>query len=458
MFLRAAPFFAMLITLLLLAACEASPPSSTPPHTPTPAPEYLAEEIPPCTPVAGSLVDPCEPDLLWSDGDGFYSIPAEPQGMRSFIGNGSYGWSFATHLVVRGTFLPGAVRCTSEGDLFRPPSYLDVSWFLQSNTKSIKCYADVRVNAYVLGSGPSTLTVMVGKYRYGFYREQGVADEWISHLEQLFTEGGDGDGFRVQVPEGGYVGREMVLFVGPAVDASTEVLQVFFTWDVQRREDDTAIAVHPFRDDWIYEDDFQTYRSQLEMELPAFTQAVATANQTRVTEYGGRIAPSNFDKKAEGVEIPTLVTDANRLRDYYTAIGAYSHPDGPPAPPCGLAVPGQTYNPGLMRDCQALLAAKDGLRGTATLNWSVDTTITGWDGVTTSGTPSRVTELDLFGESLSGSIPAELGKLLELTHLDLSSNSLTGEIPRELGELSNLTELRLSGNSLTGCIPLALKG
>ena len=143
----------------------------------------------------------------------------------------------------------------------------------------------------------------------------------------------------------------MVLFVGPAVDASTEVLQVFFTWDVQRRGDDTAIAVHPFRDDWIYEDDFQTYRSQLEMELPAFTQAVATANQTRVTEYGGRIAPSNFDKKAEGVEIPTLVTDANRLRDYYTAIGACSHPDGPPAPPCGLAVPGQTYNPGLMRDC-----------------------------------------------------------------------------------------------------------
>ena len=80
MFLRAAPFFAMLITLLLLAACEASPPSSTPPHTPTPAPEYLAEEIPPCTPVAGSLVDPCEPDLLWSDGAGIYGIGSEPQG------------------------------------------------------------------------------------------------------------------------------------------------------------------------------------------------------------------------------------------------------------------------------------------------------------------------------------------------------------------------------------------
>ena len=231
---------------------------------------------------------------------------------------------------------------------------------------------------------------------------------------------------------------------------------------MQRREDGTAVVVHPDRDYWRrYEDDYQAYRSRLEMEVPVFTQAVAAANQARVTEYGGRIAPSDINERVNGVELPMLVPDANRLRDFYTAIGAYSHPDGPPAlpaPPCGLAMPDQIDNPGLMLDCLALLVAMDTLRGTATLNWSVDTAITGWDGVTTSGTPSRVTELDLSGESLSGSIPAELGKLLELTHLDLSSNSLAGEIPRELGELSNLTELRLSGNSLTGCIPLALKG
>ena len=209
MFLRAAPFFAMLITLLLLAACETTPPS-------TPAPEYLAEEIPPCTPVAGSLVDPCEPDLLWSDGDGFYSIPAEPQGMRSFIGNGSSGWSFATHLVVRGTFLPGAVRCTSEGDLFRPPSYLDVSWFLQSNTKSIKCYADVRVNAYVLGSGPYTMTVMVYYSYYGFETEKEYVEELRVDLERLLLDGDEL--LRLNVPEGGIEGREVVLCVGPRVD------------------------------------------------------------------------------------------------------------------------------------------------------------------------------------------------------------------------------------------------
>ena len=114
-------------------------------------------------------------------------------------------------------------------------------------------------------------------------------------------------------------------------------------------------------------------------------------------------------------------------------------------------------NRGLVHDCGALLAGKDELRGTATLDWSVDTAIADWEGVTTSGTPSRVTELDLSSEGLSGSIPAGLGTLFELTTLDLSMNALTGDIPRELGWLFNLEEIRLSGNPLTGCVPIALR-
>ena len=78
------------------------------------------------------------------------------------------------------------------------------------------------------------------------------------------------------------------------------------------------------------------------------------------------------------------------------------------------------------------------------------TAIGSWEDVTTGGTPSRVTELDLASESLTGTIPAGLGRLFELTTLDLSGNQLTGTIPPELGWLTNLTELRLSGNALTG--------
>ena len=127
------------------------------------------------------------------------------------------------------------------------------------------------------------------------------------------------------------------------------------------------------------------------------------------------------------------------------------------APDCSMgAVTDTSANPGLARDCEILLVVMDTLRGTATLNWNVTTTITAWDGVTVSGTPSLVTRLELANEGLDGSIPEFLGRLLGLTHLGLSRNSLTDAIPFELGRLSNLEALRLSGNSLTGCIPVAL--
>ena len=74
-----------------------------------------------------------------------------------------------------------------------------------------------------------------------------------------------------------------------------------------------------------------------------------------------------------------------------------------------------------------------------------------WYGITCSN--GSVTELRLSGNSLSGSIPSELGRLTNLTTLDLAFNSLSGSIPSELGSLINLTELNLSDNSLSGSIP-----
>ncbi len=68
----------------------------------------------------------------------------------------------------------------------------------------------------------------------------------------------------------------------------------------------------------------------------------------------------------------------------------------------GTAVPNPASNRGLVRDCEALLAARDALKGTGTLNWSARTAIRNWDGVTLTG--SRVAELDLNGRSLTGVI------------------------------------------------------
>ena len=114
-------------------------------------------------------------------------------------------------------------------------------------------------------------------------------------------------------------------------------------------------------------------------------------------------------------------------------------------------------NSGLAADCAALLAAKAALADAGALNWSADTAITDWDGVTLSGTPQRVTGLSLMLQGVTGAIPAQLGSLTELRSLDLSRNRLTGSIPSELESLSSLSALFLGENELTGCVPRALR-
>ena len=122
------------------------------------------------------------------------------------------------------------------------------------------------------------------------------------------------------------------------------------------------------------------------------------------------------------------------------------------------AVTDAANNPGLVSDCAGLLASRDTLSGSATLNWSADLAVEDWEGVTVGGSPRRVTRLILSRNELTGEIPGELGGLTNLEDLNLSGNQLTGEIPGELGGLTNLEDLNLSGNQLTGEIPAELGG
>ena len=99
----------------------------------------------------------------------------------------------------------------------------------------------------------------------------------------------------------------------------------------------------------------------------------------------------------------------------------------------GGAVASASSNPGLVSDCETLLAARDTLVGTGTsLNWSAGTPISRWNGVTVEGTPARVTGVSLQDRGLRGTIPAELGDLTALTVLYLSRNQLSGCIPSAL--------------------------
>lgn len=147
----------------------------------------------------------------------------------------------------------------------------------------------------------------------------------------------------------------------------------------------------------------------------------------------------------------------------------------------GYVVPKPGANPGLVRDCEALVGVRDALFGEDDSNWSPGTPISQWVGVTVDGDPPRVTALEMpkyrlvsvperpIPEALSalthlhtldlsqsrfvGAIPRELMRLDSLAHLDLSDNGLTGLPLPELSRLANLMTLDLSWNRLTGPIP-----
>ncbi len=112
-------------------------------------------------------------------------------------------------------------------------------------------------------------------------------------------------------------------------------------------------------------------------------------------------------------------------------------------------------NNGLTTDCEVLLGAMDTLGGS--LNWSEDSPLWMWDGVTLSADePRRVTRIWLRDQGLNGMIPASLARVEMLTVLNLNQNALMGEIP-DLSALS-LTELYLTQNMLTGGVPGWLNG
>ena len=112
----------------------------------------------------------------------------------------------------------------------------------------------------------------------------------------------------------------------------------------------------------------------------------------------------------------------------------------------GFVVPAPDANPGLVRDCATLLAARAALFGELLVNWGSGTPLERWTGVTVAGAPPRVIGLDL--------------RHVERRFTRRNSvvqERLRGTIPPELENLTHLKQLYLAGNDLAGCIPVGLK-
>ena len=165
----------------------------------------------------------------------------------------------------------------------------------------------------------------------------------------------------------------------------------------------------------------------------------------------------------------------------------------------GFVVSNPEENPGLVQDCEVLMAIRDELAGQFLLNWNAAVPIVEWLGVGvyplapfSTHTEMRVRILYLRGRGiwndyysfslvhfpglvyelhdrpmpfgwpeesdiglrgLSGSFPSDLSRLTKLFLIELSHNSLNGSVPPDLAELSDLLHLNLGHNNLSGNIP-----
>ena len=67
--------------------------------------------------------------------------------------------------------------------------------------------------------------------------------------------------------------------------------------------------------------------------------------------------------------------------------------------------------------------------------------------------PYFVTIVDIWGNSLSGSLPSEIWELSSIRWFYVYNNKLTGSIPEDFGNLSLLNRVFFEGNMFTGSLP-----
>ena len=271
---------------------------------------YLEEVIPPCVPLEGSSHDPCartRPQQVavlsaraappsWPYTDDLPTITETIMG---------YDPPTIHHIVVRATVLDDTTRCG-----FHPLILADYAGITASPSwYRYNCYVDVRVNEYIVGTGPSELTVDLHGEVLDLTEEQ-IAD-WDNWKDRWLTEVARDPQARTAAV---YEGKEVVLFLGPnftiAVESWYGGTGIADVWFVQQPDEGATRAISPAIHDARTEDQ----RNNLDMPLADLVTKIKAAATIRDNEYGGRIGAAT--------DLPDLINDANDLRDFFIESGA----------------------------------------------------------------------------------------------------------------------------------------
>ena len=307
---------------------------------------YLETTTPPCTPAGPSSKDPCKPRSSYSSVDSPPTgYPAHlplvlPTFTEIFMGEIVSSLDIP-HIVVRGVIQDSSTRC--DGYAVVGPDYIDLSGLDVEEFSVYHCFVDLAVNEYIIGTGPATLTVSM--YEATIWIDP---HEWPDIEQEYLHPYGDPRTLTADA----YEGREMVLLLKPNASIAVEVWTSFglmASWFVQRdgAEDIRAVA------EQITLAQTEEHRNQLNVpldDLVADISAAATArdahiaaSETTTTTDGAESRSAESTSTSSGTStttttgagllrpvgglgdsqpLPVLITDANRLRDFYVEVGA----------------------------------------------------------------------------------------------------------------------------------------
>ena len=291
---------------------------------------YLTETVPPCV-ATESEPDP-GPDFLppqrqvfsekYSGMMPWFEVPSFTE--RLLWDSEDDGF-ISVQIVIRGTVKTGTTRCATYRA--RIPDYMVQylpSTHIQDqfivNRYHFTCFADVAVKEYLVGKGPSVLTVLLD--RLGLYDEDGFDSDQKPGAGYLAFYGDPEETAK------DYEGREMIFFLGAAPSIIVEAwagLGGGNMWFLQQTETGIRAVAEYYRQAILEE-----HRSKLNLPLDEMVADIKQAAINREALTGGRIAL--------GPDRPMFVTDAHDLRDFYISVGAV-YGDGenatrppPPAP------------------------------------------------------------------------------------------------------------------------------
>lgn len=287
---------------------------------------YLEEPIPPCTPIHPDGPDPCESEPLPHTRDSGSSssyiamLPDVLPTISEMINE--LPPLLTPHIAVRATGLPYTTRCDGLYPV-KIANFEPEDWGL-SNLLHYYCFTDFRINEYIIGDGPPILTIDIAAGAVSLAdpdEVETVDEQWMKET------------FDLPDPERAskYEGKEYIILLGVYENFSIEVLSpqgyYYSMWQITRKNDELR-AISAAMEDWARTAE---HRRQMNRPLDELIQEIKQAIETRTTQTGGRIGPDP--------DLPMLITDANRLQDFYQAVGAvYEGDDATVLPP---PVPGQ---------------------------------------------------------------------------------------------------------------------